>query len=89
MNYRIRIKKILVEATYFNYHQQFKFYKIKNIYKKEKYKNISTKFIIPTPDKKSILISIKFQGGVFMDMGPYMASLPRLFKLKNVRKKKS
>ena len=79
-------KKILVEATYFNYHQQFR--KIKNIYKKEKYKNISTKFIIPTPDKKSILISKKFQGGVFMDMGPYMASLPRLFKLKNVVKKK-
>jgi len=79
-------KRLLVESTFFNYHVQMK--KIINIYKKDRYKKINAKFIIPKPDKKSILLSRKLQGGVLMDMGPYISSIPRLFSLKNLQKKK-
>ena len=79
-------KRLLVESTFFNYHVQMK--KIINIYKKDRYKKINAKFIIPKPDKKSILLSRKLQGGVLMDMGPYISSIPRLFNLKNLKKKK-
>ena len=56
-------------------------------YKIDRYKKIYAKFIIPKPDKKSILLSRKLQGGVLMDMGPYISSIPRLFNLKNLKKK--
>ena len=79
-------KRLLVESTFFNYHVQMK--KIINIYKIDRYKKIYAKFIIPKPDKKSILLSRKLQGGVLMDMGPYISSIPRLFNLKNLKKKK-
>ena len=79
-------KKLLVESTFFNYHIQMK--KIIAIYKKSKHKKIFAKFIIPKPDNKSILMSKKFQGGVLMDMGPYISSIPRLFNLKTLLKKK-
>ena len=79
-------KRLLVESTFFNYHVQMK--KIINIYKKDRYKKIHAKFIIPKPDKKSILLSRKLQGGVLMDMGPYISSIPRLFSLKNLQRKK-
>ena len=79
-------KRLLVESTFFNYHVQMK--KIINIYKNDRYKKIYAKFIIPKPDKKSILLSRKLQGGVLMDMGPYISSIPRLFNLKNLKKKK-
>ena len=79
-------KRLLVESTFFNYHVQMK--KITKIYKNEKYKKIHAKFIIPKPNKKSILLSQKLQGGVLMDMGPYISSIPRLFNLKNLQKKK-
>ena len=62
--------------------------KITKIYKNNKYKKIHVKFIIPKPDSKSILMSKKFQGGVLMDMGPYISSIPRLFNLKKLLKKK-
>ena len=78
-------KRLLVESTFFNYHVQMK--KIINIYKIDRYKKIYAKFIIPKPDKKSILLSRKLQGGVLMDMGPYISSIPRLFNLKNLKKK--
>ncbi len=79
-------KRLLVESTFFNYHVQMK--KITNIYKNDRYKKIRAKFIIPKPDKESILLSRKLQGGVLMDMGPYISSIPRLFSLKNLQKKK-
>ena len=79
-------KRLLVESTFFNYHIQMK--KITKIYKNNKYKKIHVKFIIPKPDSKSILMSKKFQGGVLMDMGPYISSIPRLFNLKKLLKKK-
>ena len=79
-------KRLLVESTFFNYHVQMK--KITNIYKNDRYKKIQAKFIIPKPDKESILLSRKLQGGVLMDMGPYISSIPRLFSLKNLQKKK-
>ena len=52
------------------------------MYKNDAYKKIYAKFVIPKPDKKSILMSKKLQGGVLMDMGPYISSIPRLFDLK-------
>ena len=79
-------KRLLVESTFFNYHVQMK--KITNIYKNDRYKKIQAKFIIPKPDKESILLSRKLQGGVLMDMGPYISSIPRLFSLKNLQRKK-
>lgn len=79
-------KKVLVESTFFNYHLQMK--KIIKIYRYIKYKKISAKFIIPKPDKKSILMSKKLHGGVLMDMGPYISSIPRLFNLRSLLKKR-
>ena len=79
-------KKLLVESTFFNYHVQMK--KLISKYKNENYKKINAKFIIPKPDKKSILMSKKLQGGVLMDMGPYISSIPRLFNLKELLKKR-
>ena len=58
------------------------------MYKNDTYKRINAKFIIPKPDKKSILMSKKLGGGVLMDMGPYISSIPRLFNLKKLIKKK-
>ncbi len=84
-------KRLLVESTFFNYHLQMK--KIIKIHKYDKFKRIYAKFIIPKPDKSSILISKKLEGGVLMDMGPYISSVARLFNLntllnKNVKIKK-
>ena len=62
--------------------------KILKIYNNDKYKRIHAKFVIPKPNMKSILLSKKLQGGVLMDMGPYISSIPRLFKLKKLIKKK-
>ena len=75
-------KRLLVESTFFNYHIQIK--KIVRMYKNDTYKKINAKFVIPKPDKKSILMSKKLQGGVLMDMGPYISSIPRLFNLKEL-----
>ncbi len=79
-------KRLLVESIFFNYHLQMK--KIIRMYKNDIYKKINARFIIPKPDKKSILISKNLQGGVLMDMGPYISSIPRLFKLKKLINKK-
>ena len=79
-------KRLLVESTFFNYHIQIK--KITSMYKNDSYKKIYAKFVIPKPDKKSILMSKKLQGGVLMDMGPYISSIPRLFNLKKLKKKR-
>ena len=79
-------KKILVESTFYNYHIQMK--KIIKMYKNDLYKKINAKFIIPKPSKKSILMSKKLDGGVLMDMGPYISSVPRLFNLKKLINKK-
>ena len=79
-------KRLLVESTFFNYHIQIK--KIIAIYKNDAYNKINAKFVIPKPNKKSILMSKKLQGGVLMDMGPYISSIPRLFNLKELIKKR-
>ena len=79
-------KRLLVESTFFNYHIQIK--KIISMYRYDAYKKINAKFVIPKPDKKSILMSKKLQGGVLMDMGPYISSIPRLFNLKKLKKKR-
>lgn len=79
-------KKLLVESTFFNYHLQMK--KIIRMHKYDGFKKIYSKFIIPKPDKKSLLMSKKFHGGVLMDMGPYISSIPRLFNFKTILNKK-
>tara|TARA_Y100000589_G_C27111773_1_gene612525 strand:+ start:231 stop:1139 length:909 start_codon:yes stop_codon:yes gene_type:complete len=78
--------KLLVESTFFNYHLQMK--KIIKIHKNDKFKIINANFVIPKPNKKSILMSKKLQGGVLMDMGPYISAIPRLFNLKKIINKK-
>ena len=79
-------KRLLVESTFFNYHIQMK--KLIRMHRNDRFKKIYAKFIIPKPDKKSILMSKKFHGGVLMDMGPYISSIPRLFNLKKFLKKR-
>ena len=78
--------KLLAESTFFNYHLQMK--KIIKIHKKDKFKKINANFIIPKPNKDSILMSKKLQGGVLMDMGPYISAIPRLFNLKTLTRKR-
>ena len=79
-------KKLLVESTFFNYHLQMK--RIIKMHKDNKFKKIYSKFVIPKPNKKSLLMSKKFEGGVLMDMGPYISAIPRLFNLKKILNKK-
>ncbi len=78
--------KLLAESTFFNYHVQMK--KIIKIHNKDEFKKINAYFIIPKPNKKSILMSKKLQGGVLMDMGPYISAIPRLFDLRTLLSKK-
>ena len=78
--------RLLAESTFFNYHLQMK--KIIKIHKKDKFKKVNANFTIPKPNKNSILISKKLQGGVLMDMGPYISAIPRLFNLKTLIRKK-
>ena len=77
-------KKILSEAIFFNYHLQMK--SVLNEINKNKVLRLNANFLIPKPDKNSILSSNKLKGGVIMDMGPYIAALSRLF-FKSVPKK--
>jgi len=78
-------KKLISEATFFNYHRQFK--NLLKLTSKKKINLINSNFIIPFP-KKGILVSRKFGGGVHMDMGPYISAIPRLFFLKKIKSKK-
>ncbi len=76
-------KKLLSEAIFFNYHKQIS----KIIALTEKTKKINkvlANFTIPLPSNKSILMSKKLQGGVIMDMGPYAASIHRIFFNQNI-----
>ena len=80
--------RLISEAIFFNYHSQIsKSLKLlggkKNIYK------INANFTIPKPSKGSILLSKKLKGGVVMDMGPYAASIHRIFFNERIIKRKS
>lgn len=80
-------KKLLAEANFFNYHRQIKVAKmqIKNL---KNIENIHVNFVIPLPNKNSILMSKKLAGGALMDMGPYAAAISRIFsKTKLISKK--
>ena len=80
-------KKLLIsEATFFNYHNQFKFLQ-KIIGKLQNIEQFFVNFTIPMPKKNSILLSKKFAGGVLMDMGPYIASINRIFFNENLKNK--
>jgi len=70
-------KKVLSESVFFNYHLQIQ--STLNKIKKDKVKKVNANFLIPKPNKKSILLSNKLKGGVIMDMGPYIAAISRLF----------
>lgn len=77
-------KKILSESIFFNYHLQIK--SVLNEIQKNKVIRLNANFLIPKPDKSSILSSSKLKGGVAMDMGSYIAAVSRLF-FKSVPKK--
>jgi len=70
--------KLIAEATFFNYHKQFT-EALKILKESKNIQHISANFIIPQPEKKSILMSKKLSGGCFMDMAPYAAAVPRVF----------
>jgi predicted dehydrogenase len=90
LNQLIKIAKrkqlLLTEATFFNYHQQFELIK-KYIGNLTNIEQIFVNFTIPIPKKKSLLLSKKFEGGAFMDMSPYAASINRIFIKENLNKK--
>ncbi len=72
-------KNLLIsEATYFNYHKQFEFIR-KKCGNFDNIEQILVNFTIPMPKKSSLLLSKKFNGGVIMDMGPYVSSIKRIF----------
>ena len=71
-------KKLIAEATFFNYHKQFE-QAVKLLNGVENIKHVNTNFIIPLPKKSSILMSEKLSGGCLMDMGPYASGVARLF----------
>ena len=80
-------KKLLSEAIFYSYHDQIK--RVIHLLKtKDKVKHIKVNFTIPMPPKNSLLMSKKLRGGVIMDMGPYAASIHRIFfnhKITNTR----
>ena len=78
-------KKVITEATFFNYHYQIK--KLHELVKNKKIFSINSNFIIPYPSS-GILVSKKLDGGVLMDMGPYISAVPRIFKLNRIKSKK-
>ena len=73
-----RKKKLIAEATFFNYHKQFS-EAVKYVNGINNIKYVNAHFVIPLPKKNSILMSKKLLGGCLMDMGPYAAAIPRLF----------
>ena len=79
-------KLLLTEATFFNYHKQFKFLK-KFVGKLNNIEQVFANFTIPMPGKKTILLSKKLQGGALMDMGPYAAAINRIFFKENLKQK--
>jgi NDP-hexose-3-ketoreductase len=90
LNYLIRIAKknqlLLSEAIFFNYHKQFELIK-KYISNLNNIKQIFVNFTIPIPQKKSLLLSKKFEGGALKDMSPYAASINRILIKENLKKK--
>jgi len=75
-----RKKKLLAEATFFNYHKQFD-QALKSLNGTKNIKLINTNFIIPMPKKNSFRMSKKLSGGCLMDMSPYAAATARLLGL--------
>jgi NDP-hexose-3-ketoreductase len=90
LNQLIKIAKkkqlLLSEAIFFNYHKQFELIK-KYIGNLSNIEQIFVNFTIPIPQKKSLLLSKKFEGGAFMDMSPYAASINRILIKENLKKK--
>jgi dTDP-3,4-didehydro-2,6-dideoxy-alpha-D-glucose 3-reductase len=80
-------KKMLCEATFFNYHSQFNKL-IDFIENLKDIKKIKSSFVIPMPSKSSILRSTHLKGGVLMDMGPYASSIARIFFKEKIISKK-
>jgi len=74
----LKKKKLFAEATFFNYHIQFK-KALSLIIEKKNIKEVFVNFIIPKPKKNTLLASKKFKGGALMDMGPYAAAVARIF----------
>ena len=72
-----RKKKLLAEATFFNYHKQF-IQALKLLKGSKNIKFVNTNFIIPMPKKDSFRMNKKLGGGCIMDMGSYAASTARL-----------
>ena len=71
-------KKLLSEATFFNYHKQFS-QAVNLIGGIDQITLVDVNFKIPTPPKGSLLMSKVLLGGVLMDMGPYAAAIGRIF----------
>ena len=82
-----RKKKLLLsEATFFNYHKQFKFLE-KSVGNLKNVEHVFANFTIPMPGQKTILSSKKLKGGALMDMGPYAAAINRIFFKENLSQK--
>lgn len=73
-------KKLIAEATFYNYHKQYK-RAVDLLNGKKNIKQINTNFIIPMPKRNSFRMSKNLSGGCVMDMGPYAAGTARLLGL--------
>ena len=80
-------RKLLSEAIFYNYHNQIN-KAISYAGGIHKINHIQVNFIIPKPKKNSLLVSKKFKGGAIMDMGPYAASIHRIFFDRKILNKK-
>jgi len=76
-------KKLISESIFYNHHAQIKKI-IKLAGSKKDINKIDVNFCIPMPEKNSLLMSNKLEGGVIMDMGPYAASIHRIFFNKKI-----
>jgi NDP-hexose-3-ketoreductase len=76
-------KKLLSEAIFYNHHAQINKV-IKLVGSKKNINKINVNFCIPMPERNSLLMSKKLKGGVIMDMGPYAASIHRIFFHKKI-----
>ena len=76
-------KKLISEAIFYNHHAQINKI-IKLVGNKRDINKIDVNFCIPMPERDSLLMSNKLKGGVIMDMGPYAASIHRIFFNKKI-----
>ena len=81
----IKKNKLISEATFYNFHKQFKL--LKKFIKKEKIFQIEANFLIPKPKKYNFRLSQNLGGGAWHDMSSYISSIVSLLIKSEIKKK--